>query len=518
VSVDLRLGIDVGGTNTDAVLLQPDDALLASAKVPTTPDVTGGIVGALEQVIATADVAADRITHLMLGTTHATNAILERRGLERVATIRIGAPATASVRPLFDWPEDLRAAISVGETIVRGGSELDGRDIVAFEPQEVRRFLEDLPEEPTSVAITSVFSPVSPAHERLAEEEVRDVLGDVPISLGHEIGSIGLIERENATVLNAALVSVARRVLEALRTALDAQGADPVILFAQNDGTLMAIEQALRLPVMTIGSGPANSLRGAAHLTGMTSSLVADIGGTSTDVGMLVNGYPRESHLGRTVAGIRTNFRVPDLVTVALGGGTVVHGDANDPTLGPESVGFRLEQEALVFGGGTPTLTDAAVATDRAALGDPSRVEPHRELLEAAIRKADAMFAEAVERMKTSKQDVPLVVVGGGSILSAAQVEGVSVVDRPGRFDVANAVGAALAAVSGEVDRVIRFDGRPRDEVIDELKHEALDRAIESGADASRTEVVEIDEVPLTYLFTPASRVRVRAAGPLSSL
>ena len=515
---DLRLGIDVGGTNTDAVLLEPDDTLLASAKLPTTPDVTTGIVGALNAVIGQAEIATSRITHLMLGTTHATNAILERRNLDRVATIRIGAPATESVRPLFDWPEDLRAAISVGEAIVRGGSELDGRDIVAFEPQEVRRFLEGLSEQPTSVAITSVFSPVSPTHERLAEEEVRDVLGDVPISLGHEIGSIGLIERENATVLNAALVRVARTVLEALRTALDAHGADPVILFAQNDGTLMAIEQALRLPVMTIGSGPANSLRGAAHLTGMASGLVADIGGTSTDVGMLVNGYPRESHLGRTVAGIRTNFRVPDLVTVALGGGTVVHGEARAPRLGPESVGFRLEQEALVFGGDTPTLTDAAVATGRAEIGDASRVEPHRELLQAAMREADAMFAEAVERMKTSKQDVPLVVVGGGSILSASEVEGVSVVERPERFDVTNAVGAALAAVSGEIDRVVRFDGRPRAEIVEELKQEAVDRAIEAGADAAATEVVEIDEVPLTYLFTPASRIRVRAAGPLSSL
>ena len=98
----------------------------------------------------------------------------------------------------------------------------------------------------------------------------------------------------------------------------------PITFFAQNDGTLMGLDQALRYPVLTIGSGPANSVRGAAFLTGTGDSLVADVGGTSTDVGVLVNGFPRESSQGVEIGGIRTNFRMPDLVTIALGGGTVV--------------------------------------------------------------------------------------------------------------------------------------------------------------------------------------------------
>ena len=123
----------------------------------------------------------------------------------------------------------------------------------------------------------------------------------------------------------------------AIAGALDRNGLRPVTFFAQNDGTLMDLDFAIRFPVLTIGSGPANSIRGAAYLTGRTDAIVVDVGGTSTDVGVLVRGFPRESSFGVEIGGIRTNFRMPDLVTIALGGGTIVSEDA----LGPESVGYR---------------------------------------------------------------------------------------------------------------------------------------------------------------------------------
>ena len=126
--------------------------------------------------------------------------------------------------------------------------------------------------------------------------------------------------------------------------------------------------------MLTIGSGPANSVRGAAFLTGTADSLVVDVGGTSTDVGVLVNGFPRESSQGVEIGGIRTNFRMPDLVTIALGGGTVVAARARPASgSGRAASATCCSQEALVFGGGTPTLTDSAVAAGRAALGDPGR-------------------------------------------------------------------------------------------------------------------------------------------------
>jgi N-methylhydantoinase A/oxoprolinase/acetone carboxylase beta subunit len=519
-ALDYRLGIDVGGTNTDAVILDLSDNVVAKAKVPTTPDVTGGMVAALETVISASGIDAARITHAMLGTTHATNAVLERRKLRRVAVIRIGAPATLGVRPMFEWPADLTAVVSAGAVVVPGGIEFDSRDLSPFDDDAVARFMSSVAGRCDAVAITSVFAPVSARHELLAAEIVKRELGEVHVSLSHEIGSVGLLERENATILNAALVGVASEVARALAEALAAYSLSPVTFFAQNDGTLMALDHALRYPVLTIGSGPANSIRGAAFLSGLTDALVADVGGTSTDVGALVNGFPRESSQGVEIGGIRTNFRMPDLVTIALGGGTVLSRDrdGHGVRLGPESVGYRLRDEALIFGGDTPTLTDAAVAAGRAHLGDPSRTRPWRKLLEAAVRSADAELAEAIDRVKTAKGDLTLIAVGGGSILIPDEMPGVSEVIRPDQFDAANAIGAAIASVSGQVDRIFHFGPGGRKAALEEASAEARDHAVAAGADPATVQIVEMEEIPLAYLTSPAVRIRAKAAGALGGL
>lgn len=509
-SPDLRLGVDVGGTNTDAVVLDAEDRLLAKAKVPTTPDVTKGIEAALAGVVEQVDRA--RITHAMFGTTHVTNAVLERRGLRRVGVLRLGGPATRAIRPLFGWPADLREAVSAGERIVHGGIEFDGRELSPLDAEAVARFAGEVAGRADAIAIASVFAPVSDEHERAAEEIVRKELGDLPISLSSQIGSLGLLERENATVLNASLIDVARGVTSAIAGALERNGLRPVTFFAQNDGTLMDLEFAIRFPVLTIGSGPANSIRGAAYLTGRTDAIVVDVGGTSTDVGVLVRGFPRESSFGVEIGGIRTNFRMPDLVTIALGGGTIVTEDA----LGPESVGYRILEEALVFGGSTPTLTDAGVAGHRFVLGDRSALDQHGPLLTAAIARSDAMLADAIDRVKTSREAVTLVAVGGGAPLVPEDLAGTSEVLRPDHSDVANAIGAAIASVSGEVDRVFHPGAGGREAAIAEASSEAIERAVSAGAARDSVEVVEIEEVPLAYLTDPAVRIRVKAGGPLA--
>ncbi len=137
---DCRLGIDVGGTNTDAVIMDGADRVIAKAKVPGTPDITGGIIAAIDAVLRAPEAAPERITHVMLGTTHATNAVLERRKLRRIAVIRIGE-ATHSIRPMFGWPPDLTAAISAGAVIVDGGIEFDGRDLSPLDTEAISRFL-----------------------------------------------------------------------------------------------------------------------------------------------------------------------------------------------------------------------------------------------------------------------------------------------------------------------------------------------------------------------------------------
>jgi N-methylhydantoinase A/oxoprolinase/acetone carboxylase beta subunit len=518
LSADCRLGIDVGGTNTDAVIMDSADRVLAKAKVPGTPDITSGILAAIDRVLEAPEADPQRITHVMLGTTHATNAVLERRLLRRIAVIRIGGPATHSIRPMFGWPGDLTKAISAGAVIVDGGIEFDGRDLTPLDTDAIARFLGEVAELADGVAITSVFAPVSARHELLAAEVVKRELGEIHVSLSHEVGSLGLLERENATILNGALAGIARDVTLAMQKALTTRQLKPTTFFAQNDGTLMALDQALRYPVLTIGSGPANSVRGAAFLTGTTDALVADVGGTSTDVGVLVNGFPRESSQGVEIGGIRTNFRMPDLVTIALGGGTMVSGTASGVRVGPRSVGYLLQHEALVFGGPTPTLTDSAVAAGRADLGDPGLIGRHRGMLSTALSQADTMLADAIDRVKTARGDRALIAVGGGSILVPDRVPGVSEVIRPAHFDAANAVGAAIAAVSGQVDRIFHLGAGGRKAVLDEARDEARERAIAAGADPGTVQIVELEEIPLAYLTSPAVRVRAKAAGTLGGL
>ncbi len=515
---DCRLGVDVGGTNTDAVIMDAADRVIAKAKVPGTADITSGIVAAIDAVLGTPGVEPERISHVMLGTTHATNAVLERRNLRRVAVLRIGGPATYSIRPMFGWPRDLVDAVSVGAEIVDGGIEFDGQDLSPLDTDAIARFLGQVGGQADGVVITSVFAPVSARHELLAAELVKRELGDVHTSLSHEIGSIGLLERENATILNGALAGVARDVAGAMRNALTAHGLRPVTFFAQNDGTLMSLDQALRYPVLTIGSGPANSVRGAAFLTGMSDSLVADVGGTSTDIGVLTNGFPRESAQGVEIGGIRTNFRMPDLVTIALGGGTVISGGSGDVRIGPRSVGYLLQREALVFGGTTPTLTDSAVAAGRADLGGGDGIGRHKRMLAEALARADMMLAEAIDRVKTSREDRPLIAVGGGSILVPDRIPGVSEIVRPEHFDAANAVGAAIASVSGQVDRIFHLGPDGRQAILDEAGDEARERAVAAGADPETVQIIEVEEIPLAYLTSPAVRIRVKAAGILGGM
>jgi N-methylhydantoinase A/oxoprolinase/acetone carboxylase beta subunit len=517
-SLDLRLGIDVGGTNTDAVVLDREGRLLAKAKVPTSADVTGGIVAALDGVLAAIGEQRSRISHVMFGTTHATNAILQRRKLRRVAVVRIGGPATYSIRPLLGWPPELREAVSAGEVIVDGGSEFDGREIMPFDADQLARFLKPLAGRVEGVAVTSVFASVSAEHELRAAEVATAVLGpEVEISLSHEIGTVGLLERENATVLNATLTAVVQEVNEALEQALNSRQLDVLVFFAQNDGTLMAQEQAARFPVLTIGSGPANSIRGAAYLTGIRDAIVVDVGGTSTDIGVLANGFPRESSSPIEIGGIRTNFRMPDLISLALGGGSIIRAEDRRVAIGPQSVGYELSRRALVFGGDTPTLTDAAVAAGRADLGERDRLADGDGLLEPALAWADATLEDAIDRVKLSRAAQPLIVVGGGSILVPDRLPGASVVHRPEHFDVANAIGAAIAMVSGQIDRIFHPGRAGREAMLDEARALAREQAIRAGADPRTVEIVELEELPLAYLTNPAVRVRAKAAGPLDS-
>src|SRR3954466_8001027 len=343
----VRIGIDVGGTNTDAVLIE-DTKVLAANKATTAEDVTSGIVGALEALQAQHAFDPAQIQAVMIGPTPFINALVEGRRLAPTAALRLGLPATASLPPMVDWPERLVSAIEGRGYLAHGGHEFDGRHIAELEPDEIRRHAADMAANGiTSVAISSVFSPVSDEFEQQAAEILAEELGpDIAISLSHEIGRIGLLERENATIINAALRELATHIVDGLAASVTGHGVTAPLFLSQNDGTLMDVDFARRYPVATFASGPTNSMRGAALLSGLETCAVVDVGGTTSDVGVLTHGFPREATTEVEVAGIRTNFRMPDVLSIGLGGGSLVRQD-DRVRVGPESVGYRLTEEAL---------------------------------------------------------------------------------------------------------------------------------------------------------------------------
>jgi N-methylhydantoinase A/oxoprolinase/acetone carboxylase beta subunit len=231
---------------------------------------------------------------------------------------------------------------------------------------------------------------------------------------------------------------------------------------------------------------------------------------------VLHHGFPRDASIAVEIGGVRTNFRMPDVFSFGLGGGSLVRGSGDDLTIGPDSVGYELTERALVFGGDELTTTDVAVAAGLAEIGDRDRVSSlDRGLVVRAVRLIESTIAESVDRMKTSAGDIPVVVVGGGSILLDDSLPGASEVVKPEHFAVANAIGAAIAQVGGEVDRVFSLESMPRDEALQQAKDEATEKAVAAGASAGTVHIVDVEEVPLAYLPSNATRIHVKAVGEL---
>jgi len=513
-----RIGIDVGGTNTDAVLLE-EDAVTASVKTPTTPDVTTGITRALAGLVERAP-GAREAEAAMIGTTHFTNAVVQRRDLGRVAAVRIGLPSGASLPPFVDWPEDLAKLVRAEVVMLEGGHEFDGRPLVPFDARGMRAAARRIREARIqSVAIAAVFSPLNAAGEEEAAAIVQEECPGVAVTLSHRLGRIGLLERENAALLNACLIELARKTTRAFTEALRASGIAAPLYLTQNDGTVMLAEVAESYPVYSFASGPTNSMRGAAFLSKRDEALVVDVGGTTTDIGSLRHGFPREANNVVEIGGVRTLFRMPDLLSMGLGGGTRVLapdlGTASALTIGPASVGYRLTEQALVFGGDVLTVTDVAVAAGLIDLGDRKRVASlPAKLVEAALTRIRAMIEEGVDRMKTDAGEAPLIAVGGGSFLVPPRLAGVSEVLNVPHQAVANAVGAAIAQVSGEVDQI--FQDLSRDEAIARARRAAEDKAVAAGADRATINVVEVEDLPLAYLPGNSLRTRVRVVGEIA--
>ncbi|WDK13196.1 hydantoinase/oxoprolinase [Colletotrichum graminicola] len=531
----VRIGVDVGGTNTDAVIIDlslqhtANRGVLAHFKTPTTPDASVGIETAVSTVLAAAGLteSPERIASVTIGTTHFINAVIERdvRRLQRVGVLRLSKSFLREVPAFAEFPPDLAAVIQSYVGIVDGGLHIDGsQEAPVVEAQVVAECVKIRESGVGAVVVSGVYSPIDEAFGQ--EEKVRDIiLREVPgvdvVCSKEASASIGFIERENAAILNGAILRYARRTVSRFRLAMKRLNLACPLFLTQNDGTILDAASAARIPIRTFSSGPTNSMRGAAYLAGLdsgadSSAIVVDIGGTTSDVGVLLpSGIPRQASAYVTVAGVRVNYSMPHLHSIGLGGGSIVRAVDGKVKVGPESVGLELVTRGLVFGGDVCTTTDVAVAASMAVVGATEKaksLDPH--FVQEAVSRIQILLEGAVDVIKTSPDPVPVLLVGGGAILSPDNLRGASELIRPPFHDVANAVGAAIARVCGAVDIVQGTTHQTESQAIENAKKMAVERAVAAGAVPESIKIAEIETMPLQYVANQI-RTLVKAVGDI---
>ncbi|PPQ89891.1 hypothetical protein CVT25_004813 [Psilocybe cyanescens] len=538
-----RIGVDVGGTNTDGVIIdiaKSNDSssrgVIASFKHATTSDVTTGIELAVKKILEQSgiDPGSKNILSLTIGTTHFINAVvqLDSSRLRKVAVIRLAAPYTAECPSFIDFPPDLKNILNGHTAIIDGGLQIDGRTVNDVREEEVVQQAKIIKDKSLkNVVLVGIYSPLDAQgkQEYRARDILRRELGDsVNIVCSRDVGHVGLLERENASILNASIMTFAQRTIRSYKRAMKRLGLKCPLYLTQNDGTLTSAAEAARLPIKTFSSGATNSMRGASYLAGVNSKskdgpgksmIVVDIGGTTTDVGVLLpSGFPRQAAAFIEVAGVRTNFTMPDIHSIGLGGGSRVRaGQEGGVTVGPDSVGHYLTRDSLVFGGSQLTATDIMVAhSSDLSIGDGSLVtDVAGDTVEKSVRAITRLLEALIDRMKTNTEDCDVLLVGGGSIIAPTELKGVKNIIVPQHHEVANAVGAAIASVSGEVDTIEILSGKSLSEAVDRIKQQAIDRAVDMGADSASSRIVDVNVLPIQYVTNQATRIIVRAVGEL---
>ena len=447
----------------------------------------------------------------------------DARRLRRVAIIRISKSFLREVPPFSEFPPGLTSIVKGYVGYVDGGLHIDGSEEAPLvEEQVVDRCARIQKLGLSAVVVVGAFSPIDESFKQ--EDRVRDiVLREIPgadVIVSHEVANIGLLERENASILNAAILRYAKRTVKGFRRAMKALNLTCPLFLTQNDGTLLDSAAAANIPIRTFASGATNSMRGAAyltrHTTGNSSAIVVDIGGTTSDIGVLLpSGLPRQASAYVTVAGVRVNYSMPHLHSIGLGGGSIVRQEDDKVTVGPDSVGHYLTRDALVFGGKVTTASDIAVAAGKVQMGNNeavARLAP--DLVEHAQQRIKGLLERAIDVIKTSPEPMPVLLVGGGAVLAPSSLNGASELKLPPYHDVANAVGAAISKVGGIVDIIQQVADQSVAEAVDRAKDMAVQRAVDAGAIRESLVIAEVESLPVTYMANQL-RTIVKAVGEL---
>eukprot|EP01084_Bolivina_argentea_P312054 540226_1 len=556
----ITIGIDVGGTNTDvAIRLESEESklnVIASAKHATTKDVTTGIVLATKQALKTVydlykNKAEIYINCVSIGTTHFVNAIEQRsKELSQICVIRLCGPVSNAFIPFIDIPNDLKQIIEGCSYLIDGGYDYNGKVITELETKEndikIDKIVADIKSKNLkSIAITGIFSPMvskDKQQEIKLEQILRKKLGneyckDTYFTLSHKIAGLGLLPRENAAILNAAICKLAEKTIQSFKNAMENVGITSTLYLTKNDGTQCDSNDAIKYPITTFASGPTNSMKGAALLynsedISTSTIIVCDIGGTTSDIGMLVNGFIQLSATKCQMAGIETNFAVPNVISKALGGGTIVYYDKDTNKvngIGPKSVGYNLIKSKCFENGNILTLTDVAVFNGNITPNALSNTYNKKIItdklndLESIINQASDMMisklTELVDAARGEKNDLTLILCGGGAKLIPPNINinGIKNIIIPQYAEVANAIGAASYRISAHLDVMHSFEGKERDQEIENLKQIVIDKAEADGAKKGTVTIATFESIPIAYIPGDFKRILIKAVGDVDS-
>ncbi len=333
----LSLGVDTGGTYTDAVLIQDEKTVIATAKSLTTRhDLAEGIGKAVAAVLRDANVDPDQITLASLSTTLATNALIEGQG-ERVGLVLVGFnEADMKRHGLTD------AMAGDPHILITGGHNHAGNEAQPLDEDSLRDWLTLQAADVSGFAIAAQFATRNTAHEKRVSDMIHALSGK-PISCSHHLSSkLNGPKRALTAILNARLIGMIDRLITRAQTRLTELGIHAPLMVVRGDGALISAEFALERPIETILSGPAASIVGARWMTGATDALVSDIGGTTTDVAVLRDGRPAIDPEGARVGPFRTMVEAVAMRTSGLGGDSEAHfvskGLSSSISLGPRRV------------------------------------------------------------------------------------------------------------------------------------------------------------------------------------
>lgn len=322
--MQFSLGIDAGGTYTDAILVRDSDgSVISSSKALTTyPDLISGIRNAIDNL---EQEYLEKVSLVSVSTTLATNTVLEGTG-SPIALILVGE------HPVED---DFPAKHVI---LVDGGHNFNGEEAFSLEIEKVKDFAGKVKNDVAAFAVSSFFSIRNPEHENRIREIVHELTG-MPVVCGHELSQdLGAYERAVTAALNAQLLPISDHFIKSVLEEVERRNINAKLLMLKCDGTVVGLKDALEKPVESIFSGPAASLVGASYLSGRDTCAVIDVGGTSTDVSAVYGGVPELTDAGATVGGWRTRVRATRMETSAMGGDSHVWTRSDKIFIGPRRV------------------------------------------------------------------------------------------------------------------------------------------------------------------------------------